>query len=287
MENSTLLRGFLRRTIEILRQHDVFFSASAITFQLFLCSIPFLLIIFSVLGYILSIQTAYDAVIQYGVEFIPRLETGNFPLEELLSPIIGSRGILGGFGLLVMALFSLSLIYTMKHALFQILEVADRKHPLVETLYTILVFGVLGGIFVFFGFVIWVLSIVDLSQLVIPWSGELIQVSALIEWITRFLPVIFAFLIMFLLLKTISERRISTKASLFGATIFTLLFEVFRWATGLYLGYAISRYQTYYQGYTFIFILAFWGYYISLIFLLSSAVTRVFMERRGEYSSGN
>lgn len=285
MENSTLLRGFSRRTLEILRQHDVFFSASAITFQLFLCSIPFLLIIFSILGYILSIQTAYDAVIQYGAEFIPRLESGNFPLEELLSPIIGSRGMLGGFGLLVMALFSLSLIYTMKHALFQIFEVADRKHPLVETLYTILVFGVLGGIFVFFGFVIWVLSIVDFSQLALPWNGEIIRISAIVEWITLFLPVIFAFLIMFLLLKTISERRISTKASLFGATVFTVLFELFRWITGLYLGYALARYQLYYQGYTFIFVLAFWGYYISLIFLVSAAFTRVFMERRGEYSA--
>ncbi|NBV31672.1 MAG: YihY/virulence factor BrkB family protein, partial [Bacteroidetes bacterium] len=45
--------------------------ASAITFNLFLCAIPFTLILLSILGYVLSIDAAFNEILRFGRELFP------------------------------------------------------------------------------------------------------------------------------------------------------------------------------------------------------------------------
>ena len=65
------LRAYWSRVIELVKQVDVIFNASAVTFNLFICAIPFTLILISIIGYVLSIDAAYAELVRYGTELIP------------------------------------------------------------------------------------------------------------------------------------------------------------------------------------------------------------------------
>src|SRR5690625_7479736 len=61
---------FIRQTVGLIFRKNIFLNASAITFNLFICSIPFTLIITSILGYIISFDAEFVEVIRYGRELL-------------------------------------------------------------------------------------------------------------------------------------------------------------------------------------------------------------------------
>jgi YihY family inner membrane protein len=278
---------FLRRTWMLIRQKDVHYKSAAISFHLFLCAIPFALILFSVLGYILSTEAAYDELLRYARELLPSFRGEEAPVQSLLDPLIGSRGALGVTGLLTMAFFSLSLVQVVKHTLLMVLDVTEKRHPLLAALHNVLVFSVFGSLFLFFSLLLTVLPLLDLSEWPIPLSRVVVAVGTFVdqhsEWAAVVIPFLFTFIMLLLTFRTVSERRISWRSSAFGALVFTGLYETVRLIASWYLDYSLGTYRFYYQGYTLIVLLAFWGYYSALIFVISSITTRVFMERRGEW----
>ena len=67
------LKAFWKRVLALASQKNIFFNASAITFNLFICAIPFVLILTSIIGHILSFDEAFDEIVRYGSELIPIL----------------------------------------------------------------------------------------------------------------------------------------------------------------------------------------------------------------------
>lgn len=105
------LRSYWSRVIELTKQVNVIFNASAITFNLFICAIPFTLILISIIGYILSFDAAYTELIRYGTELLPDItyeQTNSVTVESerivqaLLTPLIQGRNVLGLTGIIVM-----------------------------------------------------------------------------------------------------------------------------------------------------------------------------------------
>jgi len=107
-----------------LANQDLFFKASAIAFNLFLCAIPFTLLLISILGYILSFEDAFNEIINLGRDFFPsfRYETGEgdvisgaITIKQMLLPLVENRRIFGlvGFGILIF--FTQGLFNTVKH----------------------------------------------------------------------------------------------------------------------------------------------------------------------------
>lgn len=105
------LRSYWSRVIELTKQVNVIFNASAITFNLFICAIPFTLILISIIGYILSFDAAYTELVRYGTELLPDItyeQTNSVTVESerivqaLLTPLIQGRNVLGLTGIIVM-----------------------------------------------------------------------------------------------------------------------------------------------------------------------------------------
>ncbi len=59
--------------MKLTGKKDIFFNASAITFNLFICAVPFVLILISIIGYVLSAEEAFNEIVRYGREFFPSL----------------------------------------------------------------------------------------------------------------------------------------------------------------------------------------------------------------------
>lgn len=281
------LSGFWKQVGKLVMEKHVFFNASAISFNLFICAIPFTLILISILGYILSIDAAFEELIRYGRELLPRLnfETqsgdlieGAVTLEDIILPLVGARQIFGIVGLIILLFFSQGLFHTIKHVIFDVFEIEDRKHPAMELIHNFFAFGVIGGVFLFFTMAISIISLFAFDTIVIPYADIEIELGWISDMLTYVIPVIFAPLLFYAIFRYISERRIHPRVALAGALAYTLLFELAKYGVSIYLEYAFTAYRYYYQGYTIVVIIGIWVFYSAVLFVLTAILARAYQD---------
>ncbi|MDC3296385.1 YihY/virulence factor BrkB family protein [Balneolaceae bacterium] len=282
------LRAYWSRVIELVKQVDVIFNASAVTFNLFICAIPFTLILISIIGYVLSIDTAYTELVRYGTELLPDItyeQTNSVTLESerivqtLLAPLIQGRNVLGITGIIIMLFFTQSLLYSLKLVLFNVFDIQKRSHPLKSILANFLGLGLLGTVFLFFSLLVSFVSLFELRTIAVPLTEIVIELPWVYEVLDMLLPLLFTYMLAFVIFRFMSEREISISDAMQGAALFTVLFESAKLLLSLYLSYAMSRYEFVYQGYTVIIVLALWVFYLSVLFVLSAILLRAKIDR--------
>ena len=278
---------FGRKLLTLLREKDLFFNASAITFNLFICAIPFTLILISILGYILSTEAAFNELLRYGRELFPSFtfesQTGDIiegaiTLEALIEPLVGVRQVFGIVGLIFLMIFAQGLFHTLKHVLFKVFDIQDRKSPVMELVYNFFAFGIVGGVFIFFTMAISLISFFSFDEYAIPYTEIVIELSWISDWLTGFIPTLFTFLLFFAIYRYISEKRLNNRVALIAATSYTVLFEVAKYGVSIYLEYAFTAYQFFYQGYAALIILSFWAFYSAFLFVFTSVLARAYQE---------
>ncbi|NBW70025.1 MAG: YihY/virulence factor BrkB family protein [Bacteroidetes bacterium] len=276
-------RAYWNQVWLLVRKVDVFFNASAVTFNLFICAIPFSLILISIIGYILSFETAYTELTRYGTELLPDLAYENSNqifieseriVQGLILPLVEGRNVLGITGIIIMLFFTQGLFHSLKMVLFDVFDIQAQNHPLMNIVYNFLGIGLLGSVFLFFSLLISVVSLFDLRTISIPYTQVVIQLPWIYELLDVLLPLIFTFLLAFVVFRFMSDRQINIKYSLLGASIFTFLFETAKLLLSFYLNYALSSYESVYQSYTVIIVLAFWVFYLSILFVFSAILVK-------------
>jgi len=284
---SKKFKKFLRLFVKQAADEDLFFNASAITFNLFICAIPFTLLLISILGYLLSFEEAFAEVINLGRDFFPNFQyqtddgdviTGAATIQELLMPLVRNRRIFGlvGFGILIF--FSQGLFKTVKHVIFDIFEIKDHRHPVMEMIYNFLAMGVVGGVFVFSSIAIFFISIFAFNELQLPFVNTTIYVSGLFKTVNIILPFLFTLGLFYVIYRYLSEKRVSKQVAFVGSLVYTFLFETARAGVGLYLDYAIEAYEYFYQGYTLLVVIFFWTFYSATIFVVSTVAARAYQD---------
>ena len=277
------LRSYWSRVIELIEVVNVIFNASAITFNLFICAIPFTLILISIIGYILSFDAAYTELVRYGTELLPDItyeQTNSVTVESerivqaLLTPLIQGRNVLGLTGIIIMLFFTQSLFHSLKIVLFDIFEIQNKSHPIKGLLTNFLGLGLLGTVFLFFSLLVSFVSLFELRTIAIPLTEIVIELPWIYELLDLLLPLLFTFMLSFVIFRFMSERKISIPDALQGAALFAILFESAKLLLSLYLSYAITRYEFVYQGYTVIIVLALWVFYLSILFVISAILLR-------------
>ena len=277
------LRSYWSRVIELIKVVNVIFNASAITFNLFICAIPFTLILISIIGYILSFDTAYTELVRYGTELLPDItyeQTNSVTVESerivqaLLTPLIQSRNVLGLTGIIIMLFFTQSLFHSLKIVLFNVFDIQNKSHPIKGLLTNFLGLGLLGTVFLFFSLLVSFVSLFELRTIAVPLTEIVIELPWIYELLDLLLPLLFTFMLSFVIFRFMSERKISIPDALQGAALFAILFESAKLLLSLYLNYAITRYEFIYQGYTVIIVLALWVFYLSILFVVSAILLR-------------
>ncbi|MEX0663121.1 MAG: YihY/virulence factor BrkB family protein [Balneolaceae bacterium] len=278
-------KDWCRAVGRLTLKKDVFFNASAITFNLFLCAIPFILILISILGYVLSVDAAFEELMRYARELFPAftfesqggdLIEGAVTIESLIMPLVEARRVFGIIGLIVLMVFAQGLFHTLKHVLFDVFDIEDRRNALMEMVYNFFAFGVVGGVFLFFTMAITLISLYPLDTIAIPYTDVIIELGWVTELLSFVVPIVFTPMLFYAVFRYISEKRISRKVAVLSAFIYTLLFEIAKYGVGLYLEYALTAYRYYYQGYTVIVIIGIWAFYAAALFVVTSIMARAF-----------
>ncbi len=280
-------KEFWKRVLALAGKKDIFFNASAITFNLFICAVPFVLILISIIGYLLSAEEAFNEIVRYGREFFPSFtyETqsddvfrGAVTIETLLNPLIGARRIFGIVGIIVLLFFTQGLLHSLKHVLFDTFDIKERKHPVMDVIYNFFGFSLIGIVFLIFSLAVSTISLFNLSQINIPFTQITIELPWIYDFLNFVLPIILAFLVLYVVFRFVSERKIKPTVALIAAATYTILFELAKYGVSMYLEYAISTYRYFYQGYTVLIILAVWTFYTALLFVVSAIIARAYRD---------
>lgn len=280
-------KNFWKSIVTLVKKKDVFHHASAITFNLIICAIPFTLLLISIIGYVLSYEDAFREVVRYGQEVFPSFTyesqesdvfQGAVTIETMLRPLISARQVFGVIGVIVLIFFSLGLFHTIKHVVFEIFEIEDRKHPFWELVHNFFTFGLIGGILVFFSIAISILSVISIQTIAIPFTDQVVELNWIYSFMNTVFPLIFSLLIFYILFRYISERRMKRRVALVGALTFTILFGGAKALVGFYLNYSFLTYRYYYQGYAILIVIGFWAFYTAALFVVSTIIARAYQD---------
>ncbi len=275
------IKHYLGGLIGRVDEHHVFLLAGGLAFSLFVCIIPFFLIMFAILGNLLNSQNmhqqvnaAIDAVIPY-YKYSAFVKKIIFTRIEEVIKYKNIAGIIGGFGLFFAAsgLFS-----SMRTILNRVLGVESHVHFILGKLRDFaLVFLV---IIIFFLLTVFT-PLLDLIRQSAQQLNVLsfLRIGILEHFLFSALSVIIIFIVFTTLYITVPFRKLGKKATMISALWAALLWETAKQGFGFYLHH-FTTFGRIYGTYALVVVVAFWIYYSSIVFIIGAEIGRLYSEKK-------
>lgn len=269
-------------------EHHVFLLSGGLAFSLFVCVVPFMLIIFSVLGNILdseSMQLQLNTLIDTMIPYYKYAEYVKKIIFTRVNEVVQYKniaGILGGFGLLFAAsgLFS-----SMRTILSKVYNVEIESNVLLSKLKD---FAFVLVVVVIFFLTTFLMPILDLlRQLGNQFEAlEFFQAGVFQHFFFSLISITLIFIIFTLLYFTIPVKKIGRKTILFSAMWAAILWEAAKQAFGYYI-YNFGTLGRIYGTYALIVVVAFWIYYTAVVFIIGAEMGRLYFERKTQKISSD
>ena len=281
------IKHYLFGLIDRMDNHHVFLLAGGLAFSIFVCIIPFALIVFAVVGTILNseymqfqVNGLIDTIIPYHQysEFVKRI------IFTRINEVIEYKnlaGIIGGFGLLFAAsgLFS-----SMRTILNTVMESKSEEHFILAKLKD-------------FALVIMVIIIFFITTVLMPFVDILRQkadqfqslhflYSGIFEHVLfSILSLILVFILFSVLYFALPKKKMGRKATLLSALLAALLWEAAKQIFGYYI-YNFSSLGKIYGTYVLFVVVAFWIYYSSIVFIIGAEIGKLYSDRKYAINKG-
>ncbi|HEY7407272.1 MAG TPA: YihY/virulence factor BrkB family protein [Gemmatimonadaceae bacterium] len=278
------LRDYAKRVWDNAGEDNIFFLAGGVSFNLLLAAVPFVLLLFSALGYILD-QTAADATSRVWM-FIERLlpphaERADSPLHKLINEIIATRGTVGLFGAIAFVWFSTRLFGSLRTVLAEIFDIEQERGIVQGKIFDIKI-TVLASLLFAANTVLSAYLALATTRGVSALSrfGLAPDVMGTLEfyvgWLLAFAVLVLMF---FSLYKFLPVRRIRWQAALLAAAFTSTMFELAKYGFTAFLE-SFNPGSLYTGTLYVIVIMVTWVYYAAVIFILGGEVGQVYELRR-------
>lgn len=261
-------------------EHHVFLYSSGLAFSLFLCIVPFVLIIFSILGNILAVTSVEDQINTFIYTVIPYAEYAEYAKEVIFSRIKEvveyktMAGYIGGFGLFFAAsgLFS-----SMRTILNKVFPGRDDKSAIIGKMRD-------------FGMVLIVIVLVLFSTIILPAIDILkdythkfavlhfFQLNAIQHMLISTVSFLAIYLTFYVFYSLIPYAKLGRRVPALSALWAAILWEVAKRLFGYYINH-FATLNKIYGTYALLVVLAFWIYYSSITFLLGAEIGQLYRER--------
>ncbi|MCU7493569.1 MAG: YihY/virulence factor BrkB family protein [Ignavibacteria bacterium] len=261
-------------------EHHVFLYSSGLAFSLFLCIVPFVLIIFSILGNILAVTSVEGQINTFIYTVIPYAEYAEYAKDVIFSRIKEvieyktMAGYIGGFGLFFAAsgLFS-----SMRTILNKIFPGRDDKSAIIGKLRD-------------FGMVLIVIVLVLFSTIILPAIDILkdythkfavlrfLEMNAIQHMMISTVSFLAIYLTFYVFYSLIPYAKLGRRVPALSALWAAILWEVAKRLFGYYINH-FATLNKIYGTYALLVVLAFWIYYSSITFLLGAEIGQLYRER--------
>ncbi len=269
-------------------KHHVFLFASGISFSVFLCVIPFVLIIFAIVGRLVDSSELQDSVNHYIIGLIPYEDYAAFVIRFVglrIGEFIAFRGIAGVAGSIGLLFAASGLFSSMRTALNTSFQITSGPHALLRKLKDL-------------GMTLVVVLFVMLSVFVIPGLEALqnfstsssASLSGLFSFLRHGATILIALMIVFVvflaLYRYAPARLIPWRTAMISAISATILWFLAKEVFGYYISHFVTL-QRVYGAYLFIVVIALWLYYSSLVLLVGAEIGQLYRERHEKFKLPN
>ncbi len=269
--------GLIDRTDE----HHVFLLAGGLAFSLFVCIIPFMLIMFYILGNLLDSSTMQLQVNAFIETLIPYYKYSEFVKKIIFSRINevieykNIAGVIGAFGLFFAAsgLFS-----SMRTILNRVFGIETSVHFLIGKLKDFAL--VLMVILIFFALTILTPVIDFLRQAAQGFEGlSFLNLSIFEHALFSIISLVIIYIVFTVLYVAVPIRKLGKRATLVSALWASLLWEGAKQGFGYYLHH-FTTFGRIYGTYALFVVVAFWIYYSSIVFIIGAEIGRLYTEKK-------
>ena len=270
--------GVARRALEAAYEDNIPFLASGLSFDLLLTTIPLIVVLLAVVGYLVQhqITTHQVSVHELLARLLPSGSDGRGAVafeavERALVGVLRRRGRLTLFGLPLFLWFSTRLFGGLRAALNDVFDTDERRPWPVAKLLDLFMVFVAGVFLVANG----LLSAYQAS------NAAAVSPSFLMNWLWRLSVETVAFALgiamFFVVFKLLPSRRIDWRTALVAAVFCALGFEVAKRLYALY----VTRFVTFDRvasdaNVAALFLFLIWVYYSAYLFLLGGEVAETF-----------
>lgn len=263
--------GFIRRTFEAAVEDNISFLASALSFDLLLTAIPFVVLLLGAAGYLVQHQVATQQIeihelIERFLPPHPRGAADRFTrLEGLFSDIVANRARLTLIGVPFFLWFSTRLFAGLRAALNDVFDTEERRAWAVGKLLDVAMVLVTASLFLGSAVLSAWVSLLE------AWSGWLARLSA------QGLAFASSVALFFLVFKVVPARRIYWRTALVASLFCALAFEVAKRLFAVYLANfaTLDRLASDANVAAFLLFLV-WIYYTAFVFLLGGEVAETY-----------
>jgi membrane protein len=265
--------GVAKRTFEAAYEDNIPFLASALSFDVILTAIPFLVLLLGVVGSLVQhqITTQQIDLAELLRRFVPASGGAGGgavrEVEGVLAQIVASRGQLTLFGVPLFLYFSTRLFGGLRAALNEVFDTEERRpFPLAKLLDLLMV--LLTGALLLLSALLPALEASTTHQL----AG-----GPLVEWLYRVSLELVAFAlstVLFLIVfKVMPSRRIAWRTALVAAGVCALAFELAKRLYALYVAnfVTLDKLATTSNAGAFL-LLILWVYYTNCLFLIGGEI---------------
>ena len=263
------------------RDDHLFFYASGIAFNGILCLIPFLLLLTSLLGAILS---SSDLAIQHVNDVLnaafPReayTQEIKHSIQRVLDDIIRHKSSYGVVGLGILMWTATTLFSAVRSVVNRVYRSTTRKLVVVKVIEEIVLVLILSMLFSLANAFIWTSTIVRTYLSNIPLLNAIPPVffQGANSFAVAYIP---GFIMFFLISRVIPDTTISSRCALVAALVTTVLW----WLAGRAFVWYLSEFHSYsmlYGAYAFLIVFIFWIYYSSVAFIVGIVIAQLYRER--------
>lgn len=274
------LKFYLVNIYEKMDHHHAFIFASGMTYNILLCIIPMVLIMFSVLGSILQSQELLIQISLVIDEFVPISDYSDKIkgiLFERIGEFIKYKTLVGSIGIVGLFFTASGLFATLRTILNDIYGIEKGKNILIAKIRDI------GMVILTLVFFLVVILINPLFQIIKTLIGRIeffngLDLSLLDRFFIQFLPYILNFLMMLLIYSLVPYRKMKKRVYFISALWATVLFQLAQAGFSYYVTH-IANYSRIYGNVAFVIVTALWLYVISVIFILAAIIGQSYREK--------
>jgi len=274
------LKFYIVSIYEKMDKHHAFIFASGMTYNILLCIIPMVLIIFSVLGSILQSQELLIHISLMIDEMIPISDYSDKIKEilfERLGEFIKYKTLVGTLGIVGLFFTASGLFSTLRTILNDIYGIEKGKNILIAKIRD------LGMVVLTLLFFLVVILINPIFQIVKGLFGKIkflngVDFSILDRFFIQIVPYVLSFLMMLLIYSLVPYRKMKKRVYFISALWATVLFQLAQAGFTYYVTH-IANYSKIYGNVAFVIVTALWLYIISVIFILAAIIGQTYREK--------
>lgn len=251
----------------------LFLSAGGIAFSLILSMIPFILVVFALIGSLVPIELIQKQLNIYIDTIIPYAEYANYTKEMIMKRIPDvfeyktTAGYLGIFGLLFTSTWLFSSMRTILNSIFGVSKERGALYGLIRD------FGMVFLLILFVAISLIVFPVIDLLKTSTLENEFLIllRINGLFQFIFSFLSIVLIYLMFFGLYYFIPYEKLGKKIPAISAAWATFLWETMRYVFGYYVTTFLST-NKFYGAFLLLLVIGFWIFYSSALFIVGAQI---------------